>query len=114
MVHGSECLTDTLVSWKPTSSSRRISRSADSTIASGVGPPNSSRIASSSEPPLTPMRMATPASSANLPSRATLSCFLMLPGLIRTPAQPASIAMTAYFHWKWMSAITGMRACSAM
>jgi hypothetical protein len=33
---------------------------------------------------------------------------LMLPGLTRTAAQPASIAAKTYFGWKWMSAITGI------
>ena len=33
---------------------------------------------------------------------------LMLPGLTRTPAQPASIAAKTYRGWKWMSAITGI------
>src|SRR5690242_2570980 len=38
----------------------------------------------------------------------------MLPGLIRRPWIPASSAAIAYFHWKWMSAITGIVACSAI
>ena len=33
---------------------------------------------------------------------------LMLPGLTRTAAQPASIAANTYLGWKWMSAITGI------
>ena len=33
---------------------------------------------------------------------------LMLPGLTRTAAQPASIAAKTYLGWKWMSAITGI------
>jgi hypothetical protein len=52
-----------------------------------------------------------------LASRAmsrTLSWYLMLPGLIRRPWIPASSAAIAYFHWKWMSAITGIVACSTM
>ena len=31
----------------------------------------------------------------------------MFPGLIRRPWIPASSAAIAYFHWKWMSAMTG-------
>src|SRR5687767_9170936 len=31
----------------------------------------------------------------------------MFPGLIRSPWIPASRAAIAYFHWKWMSAMTG-------
>src|SRR6266568_9401287 len=38
----------------------------------------------------------------------------MLPGLIRRPWMPASRAAMAYFHWKWMSAMTGTVACCAM
>src|SRR5437870_8825289 len=38
----------------------------------------------------------------------------MLPGLIRSPWMPASSAAMAYFHWKWMSAMTGTVACSAI
>ena len=38
----------------------------------------------------------------------------MLPGFIRRPWTPPSRAAMAYFHWKWMSAITGMVACSAI
>src|SRR6266536_3480737 len=38
----------------------------------------------------------------------------MLPGLIRRPWIPPSSAAMAYFHWKWMSAMTGMVACSAI
>jgi hypothetical protein len=33
---------------------------------------------------------------------------LMLPGLTRTAAQPASMAAKTYFGWKWMSAMTGI------
>src|SRR5215218_724519 len=93
---------------KPTSSRMPTSNRADSTSASGVGPPC---LASSSfwrEPALTPTRMGMPRAWASVAISFTLSCFLMLPGLMRTPAQPASMAAMAYFHWKWMSATTGM------
>ena len=63
----------------------------------------------SSEPALTPIRIGTPASLAARAISPTLSSnFLMLPGLTRTQAQPASIAANTYFGWKWMSAITGI------
>src|SRR3954452_5009992 len=39
---------------------------------------------------------------------------MMLPGLTRTPAQPASIAAKTYLGWKWMSAITGICECLAI
>src|SRR3954447_3889925 len=39
---------------------------------------------------------------------------MMLPGLTRTPAQPASIAAKTYLGWKWMSAITGIWECLAI
>src|SRR4051794_39588792 len=39
---------------------------------------------------------------------------MMLPGLTRTPAQPASIAANTYLGWKWMSAITGICECLAI
>ena len=50
-----------------------------------------------------------PASWAALAISPTLSSnALMLPGLTRTAAQPASIAANTYLGWKWMSAITGI------
>src|SRR5215472_7593465 len=109
MTTGSWCLTEILMSVKPCSSNSEHSHSADSTSASGVALPylESSRL--SSEPALTPMRIGTPASFAALAISATLSSkALMLPGLTRTAAQPASIAANTYFGWKWMSAITGI------
>src|SRR5829696_414655 len=93
---------------KPTSSRMPTSNRADSTSASGVGPPCLARISFCSEPALTPTRMGMPRACASWAISFTLSCFLMLPGLMRTPAQPASMAAMAYFHWKWMSATTGM------
>src|ERR687898_3319382 len=93
---------------KPTSSRMPTSNRADSTSASGVGPPCLARISFWSEPALTPTRMGMPRACASWAISLTLSCFLMLPGLMRTPAQPASMAAMAYFHWKWMSATTGM------
>ena len=55
------------------------------------------------------MRIGVPVSLAARAISPTLSSnCLMLPGLTRTPAHPASIAAKTYFGWKWMSAITGM------
>src|SRR5437762_2275318 len=96
------------MSVKPTSSSSRTSFIACSTMASGVGPPCFAIMSFSSEPALAPTRMGTPRAAASRPIKATLSCFLMLPGLIRIPWHPASSAASAYFHWKWMSAMTGI------
>src|SRR5829696_8248262 len=93
---------------KPTSSRMPTSNRADSTSASGVGPPCLARISFWRVPALTPTRMGMPRAWASVAISCTLSCFLMLPGLMRTPAQPASMAAIAYFHWKWMSATTGM------
>src|SRR5215472_10188181 len=109
MTTGSWCLTEILMSVKPCSSNSEHSHSADSTSASGVALPYlvSSRL--SSDPAFTPIRIGTPASFAALAISATLSSnALMLPGLTRTAAQPASIAANTYFGWKWMSAITGI------
>src|SRR5690606_37055847 len=97
------------MSRKPCSSNSEHSHSADSTSASAVGRPYLASRRGSSEPALTPIRIGTPASAAALAISATLSSnFLMLPGLTRTAAQPASIAAKTYFGWKWMSAITGI------
>ncbi len=58
---------------------------------------------------MTPIRIGVPASEAALAISLTLSSnCLMLPGLTRTAAQPASIAAKTYFGWKWMSAMTGI------
>ncbi len=55
------------------------------------------------------MRIGTPWSLAARAISPTLSSnFLMLPGLTRTAAQPASMAAKTYFGWKWMSAMTGI------
>ena len=63
----------------------------------------------SSDPAFTPIRMEVPWSlAARAISLIWSSNFLMLPGLTRTAAQPASIAANTYFGWKWMSAITGI------
>lgn len=63
----------------------------------------------SSDPALTPIRIGMPAAAAALATSPTRpSNSLMLPGLTRTAAQPASIAAKMYFGWKWMSAITGI------
>jgi broad specificity phosphatase PhoE len=58
---------------------------------------------------LTPIRIGMPRAFAASPMTLTFSCLRMLPGLMRTAAQPASIAAMAYFHWKWISATTGTR-----
>ncbi len=61
------------------------------------------------------MRMGVPWSFAARAICLTWSSnFLMLPGLTRTAAQPASIAAKTYFGWKWMSAITGICDLVAM
>ena len=109
MTTGSLCLTEILMSRKPCSSNSEHSQSADSTSASGVALPYFASSRLSSEPALTPIRIGMPASVAALAISSTLSSnCLMLPGLTRTAAQPASIAAKTYFGWKWMSAITGI------
>ena len=109
MTTGSLCLTEILMSRKSCSSNSEHSQSADSTSASGVALPYLASSRLSSEPALTPIRIGMPASSAALAISPTLSSnFLMLPGLTRTAAQPASIAANTYCGWKWMSAITGI------
>ena len=112
MTTGSLCLTLILMSPKPCSSNSEASHSADSTSASGVALPYFFIIRASSEPALTPMRIGMPASPAALATSLTRpSNSLMLPGLTRTAAQPASIAAKMYLGWKWMSAITGRLLC---
>ena len=97
------------MSRKPCSSKSDASHSADSTSASGVALPYFSSSRRSSEPAFTPIRIGTPAAEAALAISLTLSSnCLMLPGLTRTAAQPASIAAKTYFGWKWMSAMTGI------
>src|SRR6185312_5972296 len=115
MTTGSLCLTEILMSRKPCSSNREHSQSADSTSASGVALPYFASRRLSSEPALTPMRIETPASVAAFaisPMRSSNA--LMLPGLTRTAAQPASIAANTYLGWKWMSAMTGICECFAI
>ena len=115
MTTGSLCLTEILKSRKPCSSKRLASQTADSTSASGVALPYFSRSRLSSEPALTPIRMLVPRSlAARAISLIWSSNFLMLPGLTRTAAQPASIAAKTYFGWKWMSAMTGIWLCWAI
>src|SRR5215475_7815915 len=109
MTTGSLCFTEILMSRKPCSSNSEHSHSADSTSASGVALPYFCSRRGSSEPALTPMRIGTPASIAARAISPTLSSnFLILPGLTRTAAQPASIAANTYLGWKWMSAMTGI------
>ena len=109
MTTGSLCLTEILKSRNPCSSNRAASFSADSTNASGVALPYLASSRLSREPALTPIRSDTPASAAARAISPTLSSnALMLPGLTRTAAQPASMAAKTYLGWKWMSAITGI------
>ena len=109
MTTGSLCLTEILMSRKSCSSNSEHSHSADSTSASGVALPYLASSRLSSEPALTPMRIGVPASLAARAISPTLSSnFLMLPGLTRTAAQPASMAAKTYRGWKWMSAMTGI------
>ena len=111
MTTGSLCLTLILMSPKPCSSNSDASHSADSTSASGVALPYFAMNRLSSEPALTPMRIGMPAAPAALATSLTRpSNSLMLPGLTRTAAQPASIAAKMYLGWKWMSAMTGISA----
>src|SRR6266536_667949 len=114
MTRALECFTEILMSKKSSSSRMRASFSADSTSASGVGLPYFSRRSFSSEPAFTPIRIGTPRAFASRAIRRTLSWYLMLPGLIRSPWIPASNAAIAYFHWKWMSATTGTVDLAAM
>src|SRR6476469_2383713 len=115
MTTGSLCLTEILKSWKSCSSKSEASHTADSTRASGVALPYFSMTRLSSDPALTPMRIEVPWSLAAWAiSLIWSSNFLMLPGLTRTAAQPASIAANTYFGWKWMSAITGICDLPAM
>ena len=53
------------------------------------------------------MRIGMPARLAASTTCSTLSGPPMFPGLIRTAATPASIALSARLALKWMSAITG-------
>src|SRR3954464_9093149 len=94
---------------KPCSSNSEHSHRADSTSASGVALPYFASSRLSSDPALTPIRIGMPAPEAASAISLTLSSkALMLPGLTRTAAQPASMAANTYFGWKWMSAITGI------
>src|SRR3954468_20861208 len=112
---GSWCFTEILMSRKPCSSNSEHSHSALSTSASGVARPCFSSSRLSSDPALTPIRIGVPAAAAACAISLTLSSnCLMLPGLTRTAAQPASMAAKTYFGWKWMSAITGICECLAI
>src|SRR5437763_16178145 len=102
------------MSVKSSSSRMRISSIALSTSASGEGRPYFARMSFSREPAFTPMRIGTPRALASRAISRTLSWYLMLPGLMRRPWMPASSAAMAYFHWKWMSAITGTVDFAAM
>src|SRR5262245_30280999 len=100
---------------KKSSSSRiRASSSALSTSASAVGAPCLARRSFSRDPAFTPIRIGTLRARASRAISRTLSWYLMLPGLIRSPWIPASSAAIAYFHWKWMSATTGTVDLAAM
>src|SRR5262249_8378575 len=97
------------MSRKPCSSNSEHSQSADSTSASGVALPCLAISRLSSEPALTPILIGTWASAAALAISPTLSSkALMLPGLTRTAAHPASMAANTYFGWTCMSALSGM------
>src|SRR5215207_2556655 len=102
-----ECLTEILMSEKSSSSRMLASYSALSTSAAAVGAPCLASTSFSSDPAFTPMRIGTLRALASRAIRRTLSWYLMLPGLMRSPWIPASSAAIAYFHWKWMSATTG-------
>src|SRR4051812_29508752 len=103
------------MSRKPCSSNNDASHRALSTSASGVARPYFSSSRLSSDPALTPMRIGVPVSPAAFAISFTLSSnCLMLPGLTRTAAQPASMAAKTYFGWKWMSAMTGICECLAI
>ena len=54
------------------------------------------------------MRIGVPFAFAALTTSAVLSGPPMLPGLMRTAATPASIALSASDALKWMSAMTGI------
>src|SRR3954464_13320768 len=115
MTTGSLCLTEILMSRKSCSSKREASHRADSASASGVALPYFWSRRRSSDPALTPIRIGVPWSFAARAISLTLSSnCLMLPGLTRTAAQPASLAAKTYLGWKWMSAITGICDLRAM
>ena len=63
-----------------------------------------------SEPEFAPIRIGIPAAFAFLTTCSTFSGPPMFPGLMRTAATPASIALSARLALKWMSAITGIGA----
>jgi len=93
MMTGSWCLTEIAKSKKPTSSNRAASLSADCTSAPAGSASYMGRSRWSSEPAFTPMRIEVPWSVAARAMSAILSSnALMLPGLTRTFAQPASMA----------------------
>src|SRR5512132_2349598 len=102
-----ECLTEILMSKKSSSSRMRASSSALSTSAAAVGAPCLASRSFSSDPAFTPMRIGTLRALASRAISRTLSWYLMLPGLMRSPWPPAPSAASAYFHWKWGSATTG-------
>ena len=91
----SEALRETTIWSKPIASSCSTAAAALSTRASGVGPPKRRRIFFSSEPALTPIRRAQPASPAFRATSRILFTPPMLPGLILTLSAPASIAIRA-------------------
>ena len=90
---------------KSHSSSRSAQRSAASTSAPGASSSARSRRSRGSDPALTPMRIATGTSgspatagtrAAAAASTISRTCFsAIVPGLMRTPAAPASIAASA-------------------
>ena len=96
MVFGTE---DDLIEMQMSSKSQSFSRptwySALSTIASGVGPPNFSRMCFSTEPEFTPMRIGRWRAFAAFTTACTRSAPPMLPGFKRILSTPDSIAASA-------------------
>ena len=88
----------------------RTCSSASSTSAAAVSSRASSTRCFGSEPELAPIRIGIPPSLGRRTTSSVLSGPPMLPGLMRTAATPASIALSASEALKWMSAMTGMRA----
>ena len=96
MVFGTE---DDLMEIQMSSKSQSFSRptwySALSTMASGVGPPNFSRMCFSTEPEFTPMRIGRWRAFAAFTTACTRSAPPMLPGFKRILSTPDSIAASA-------------------
>ena len=87
--------TDTLKSWKSSSSMSATYSSAAVTSASTGSSRSRACRCLGSEPELTPTRMGTPAARARSTTRPVFSWPPMLPGLMRMQWAPASIALRA-------------------